>query len=684
MSFFWTNAARVCLPEDAGERMKLAASLLRGDMEKTLLPAEVGEAGRICYRWDKTLLPEQYLIKIMAEGIDLFAADDLGFFYGTFYLSEHILGVPPFWFWADLSAARRSGAAVPEGEIRSRPAAVRYRGWFINDEVLLLGWHDSIFSPKTWEPVFEALLRCGGNTVIPGTGKTSLGTRSMVQKYGLYLAHHHAEPLDAEMFSSVYPDRQPSYTRYPQLFEKLWQRAIDAQKGMKVIWSLGFRGQGDHAFWEEDAAYDTPQKRGKLISQIIRRQYDMVRAAVPDAVLATNLYGEILTLYRQGNITLPPDVIRIWADSGYGKMVSRRQGNDDPRVPSLPGPQDGRHNGAYYHVTFHDLQASNHLTMLPNSAAFVYEELQALFHAGGTDLLLINCGNIRPHLYLLDLCRTLWQNGDADVEAHRQAFCNVYCAGAPVQAAAVLKEFGKTPVQYGPYPDARAGEQFYHYPPRFLANRLIRGDWEQGEEMLWWVTGHCSLQKQAEQLQVLYRRRLPAWRALEQHCAAVQTALAPDRRQFFADGEALQVFLCRAGCEAADEVCGAVLDFLDGKQWQAFCAASRAMALYNSCVERVRGAEHGKWEHFYRNECITGLRLSVYSMDVLRKYIRAVGDGPNYGGWERTYAEDPADARITLLSTRAPQRSDDELFRDARGTEDSQSNVSEQSAGKSN
>jgi len=36
-------------------------------------------------------------------------------------------------------------------------------------------------------------------------------------------------------------------------------------------------------------------------------------------------------------LEFPDDVIKIWADSGYGKMVSRRQENHNPRIYALPG-----------------------------------------------------------------------------------------------------------------------------------------------------------------------------------------------------------------------------------------------------------------------------------------------------------------------------------------------------------
>ncbi|MFR8283089.1 MAG: hypothetical protein ACLU9R_04125 [Faecalibacterium sp.] len=52
-----------------------------------------------------------------------------------------------------------------------------------------------------------------------------------------------------------------------------------------------------------------------------------------------------MELYQQGCLDLPDEVIKIWADNGFGKMVSRRQGNSNPRVKALP-PQ-GRYRCAW-------------------------------------------------------------------------------------------------------------------------------------------------------------------------------------------------------------------------------------------------------------------------------------------------------------------------------------------------
>ena len=51
----------------------------------------------------------------------------------------------------------------------------------------------------------------------------------------------------------------------------------------------------------------------------MQEQYDMIREQIQGAVCCTNLYGEILELYRDGHLQIPEDVIMIWADNGYAR-----------------------------------------------------------------------------------------------------------------------------------------------------------------------------------------------------------------------------------------------------------------------------------------------------------------------------------------------------------------------------
>src|SRR5699024_4174883 len=125
------------------------------------------------------------------------------------------------------------------------------------------------------------LLRSGGNMVIPGTDLPRDGIHfDLASEMGLWITHHHAEPLGAEMFKRAFPDKQASYLKNKELYERLWREAIIEQKDKKVVWVLSFRGQGDQPFWIQDPSFDTAEKRGQLISQVIRRQRNMIEEYV--------------------------------------------------------------------------------------------------------------------------------------------------------------------------------------------------------------------------------------------------------------------------------------------------------------------------------------------------------------------------------------------------------------------
>ena len=628
----------------------------------------------------------------------VYAGDDLGFVYGIYHISRVLLGVTDFWFWNDQRFTPQTAVEVPQGyRYESTPPAVRFRGWFINDEVLIDKWQVDGRSDLPWLMAFEALLRLGGNMVIPGTDRNSRRYRAAASERGLFITHHHAEPLGAEMFIRAYPDLQPSYALYPERFHALWRESITEQKNMPVVWNLGFRGQGDYPFWHNDPSYDTDEKRGKLVSDLIKMQYDMVKAANPQAVCCTNLYGEVMELYQKRCLSLPDDVIKIWADNGFGKMVSRRQGNHNPRVPSMPDRADSGCKGIYYHVSFFDLQAANHITMLPNSADFVVRELAAVLSNGGSDYWIINCSNIKPHVYFLDLIAHLWQNGAKDVDAsaektmaaavaiaaaHRNAYVRRYYGKAHADdIAALFTDFAACAPAYGTHEDEHAGEQFCNHVARHIVSQCMRNPAERAKTLLWatdapdlrgqaaWYKALAA--KAAERYHAFCRRTERLSHTLDEEAAlatdadattAATAKAAYDTRTLLADSLLLQAQVLAHCYDGATNAADAVLCALDGDYKRGFYYAGKARAAYRAGDAALRAREHGKWRGFYANECFAALKLSAQLLTGFMAHLRNLGDGPDFYRWQREFTYSAADRNVLTLLLWENELTDDELF----------------------
>ena len=678
MAFIIDRKTTYRIPSDPASPIRHAWGMVKRDHEQVLgaaprfFPAVADTPADIVIRYavpedrcpDR---PEAFCFRFVKEGgrteLHIAAGDDLGLIYGMLEYSWKHLGVDPFWFWADLPPERRSCVEIAVDDYDSPEPLVLFRGWFVNDEVCLIGWKEE-YPPtrEVWQPVFEALLRCGGNMVIPGTDLPKHGIHAdLAAEMGLWVTHHHAEPLGAEMFLRAYEGKKASYQENPELFETLWEEAIEKQKDRNIVWVLSFRGQGDQPFWIQDPAFDTPEKRGELISRVVRKQYDMVRAKVIDPCCCVALYGEISELYKAGHINIPDDIIKIWADNGYGKMVSRRNGNENFRISALPGPEDKGKHGIYYHVTFHDLQASNHLTLFPTPAAFIRDEVEGAFRAGAKDYLLINSGNIRPHVYTLDLIRELWMRGEADVEEHLQAFVSRMFPSRSSEIVAMFHDYARRTIPYGPNEDDRAGDEFYHHPARQIVGHWLQGRSEHPDSRLKWVTGAVDFPEQVEWFRRKCAEAVPGWCELRERIERLLPELAEPDRIRLKDHLLFHVELHLSGCEGFEVLGKSYSAYQEGNYPLAFVYASQAMWKYEKGLIALKQAEHGKWENFFRADWLTNIKSTVHNMDTLRRWLRMHGDSPDFFAWYKKFLMPETEKHIYLENTHRNPLSDDEL-----------------------
>ncbi|WP_310603639.1 glycosyl hydrolase 115 family protein, partial [Anaerosporobacter sp.] len=441
-----------------------------------------------------------------------------------------------------------------------------------------------------------------------------------------------------------------------------WRKAIGSQRHMKVIWNIGFRGQGDCPFWDNDPQYDTPESRGKLMSELIMLQYNMVKQYIPEAICCTNLYGETMELYNDGYLELPNDIIKIWADNGYGKMVTRRQNNHNPRIPSLPVREKENRHGVYYHVSFYDLQAANHITMLPNSLEFIRQELNELISHEVKDFWIINCSNVKPHVYLLDYIASAWKNGDIEVEEHREQYIGEYYGQQNVKLISqCFEDYPRYALPFGKHEDEHAGEQFSNHVMRILISQFMRNKHERTEDLLW-ATQAESLKEQIEWYKELCQNAYLGYEEYLKKSEEVAIKLFESERRLFEDSLLLQVkihYFCFLG---ANKMCESLLAAYQGEFKKAFYYAGLAKEDYQKADRAMRDCEHGKWNRFYENECLTDVKQTAWVITGLMSYIRNLEDGPHYYQWQREFLYSEEDRKVMLIMNMENHLTDEEIF----------------------
>lgn len=648
--------------------LKHAQMILRRDIHKKT--SEEGAVNKIYLKLkeDADIPKEHYEMRLNGTEAIVTASTPIGVMYGALAISRSVLGIDDFWYWMDTPIHKVPSVEWTNFDLHLPKYKTKFRGWFVNDELLLMTWKDHDSNQYVWNRVFETALRVGCNTIIPGTDLTSHKNRKTASNFGLIIAQHHAEPLGAAMFARKYPHLTASYIKYPELFRGLWKDAILAQRDLNVVYSLGFRGQGDKPFWVDDNSRKwTKQEIAKVINKIIREQYDMVRKYDPDAPMAINIYGELTGLYREGLLDFPDDVMEIWADSGYGAMVSRRQGLDNPRVPILdvPNPHH-RERGLYYHAGFHDLQASNFLGLMSNSPAFVSSELCKARQNNMDTIELINTGNVKPHvLYLREIAKTWREDYKArSLDEILQDYVNTYYTEDQDKLIEYYKQYWENTVQYGKHKDETAGDEF----APFIIRRIIQA-WVTPNGKLTdagWLVNEGSLAGDLQKIKEMIAPSLDKWTELVHNLEVLLVEMKDQHNRNVLYGDLYM--------SAINQSCGLnalyhllmAYDMTQAARKRddliyAFLQADDAVRIMNKILTVREDNPSPKWRDFYENDADNDVPLAVYKLKFLRQYIRNLGDTADEDDWERRFVKVPSEARIMTLWTTHREMSDELL-----------------------
>ena len=172
MKFIFSKNTKIKLKDKYKDNtsVKYAIEMLNRDIKETFIDSKCQETNIVInYDLDNTLEGEKYIISFSNENtMILNAKGPLGAVNGLLFISKEFLNIPEFWYWMDWKQNKEICNKLELKEYVSPSYAVKYRGWFINDEVLFLGGSNSK-TDELFKMTFESCLRCGGNMIIPGT-----------------------------------------------------------------------------------------------------------------------------------------------------------------------------------------------------------------------------------------------------------------------------------------------------------------------------------------------------------------------------------------------------------------------------------------------------------------------------------------------------------------------------------
>jgi len=285
--------------------------------------------------------------------------------YGLYEISEKSFGTDPLKLWTDF-IPNRIETATWTGSSYFKGPTVKYRGCFVNDENYLINWkiaNDKVVEPEVWAKIIETVARTRGNFItLPdeyNKGYFEHETRLLIEGRDMFLSGNHLQAMlvqtmnftdfcQANGFSTNW-----SWITNKQALLAFWEDKVKYNAQFENnIWPIGLRGMNDRNYSEVDeAAPKDPKELAKLMNEIIKAQYDLLKKYIPEKQIVTTftMRGEPYQLYKTGLLELPKSCILVWCDSGSWAEITD--------LPNTTEQQRIGGNGIYYHVTYCDNQS---------------------------------------------------------------------------------------------------------------------------------------------------------------------------------------------------------------------------------------------------------------------------------------------------------------------------------------
>lgn len=362
-----------------------------------LVAAKRIDVGKLKGAWESFLI---VTIDRPAPGVPralvIMGSDRRGTAYGAYELSRAI-GVSPWHWWADVTPLHRDALYVAKGMQRFGPPSVKYRGIFLNDEDWgLVPWaagtharDEKPLGPKTYEKVFELLLRLKANLLWPAMHKVTQpfnadpANAALADRYAIVMGSSHAEPmLRNNVGEWTAPAADFDYLKNPDGVRAYWDARVTANAGYESVWTLGMRGIHDSGM----VGPKTVEERRATLERIFADQRAMLgKAGISEAPQVFTPYKEVLDVYRAG-LKVPDDVTLMWPDDNFGYI---RHFPDAAERARKGG------SGVYYHLSYLGAPLS-YLWLSTTPPALIRQEMGRAWDKGARTMWVVNAGDLKP------------------------------------------------------------------------------------------------------------------------------------------------------------------------------------------------------------------------------------------------------------------------------------------------
>ncbi len=348
----------------------------------------------------------------VAEALVVTGSDKRGAIYGTYEVSA-MIGVSPWYWWADVPARHGDEVFVTPGHLVNRGPAVKYRGIFLNDEAPALSrWAKEKFggfNHQFYEKIFELLLRLRGNCLWPAMWDSAFNEddsldAGLADEFGIVMGTSHHEPmLRAQQEWKRHGKGPWDYEANGPELRGFWADGVRRNRAFESLYTVGMRGDGDLPMSESANV--------ALLERIVSDQREILSREVnPDLLRVPQvwaLYKEVQGYYEKG-MRVPDDVTLLWCDDNWGNL--RR----------LPTAEERRRRGGagiYYHLDYvGDPRNYKWLDTVPITK--VWEQMHLAAELGADRLWIVNVGGFKEKEFPMEFfLRYAWAPSDIPYEA---------------------------------------------------------------------------------------------------------------------------------------------------------------------------------------------------------------------------------------------------------------------------